>query len=137
MRGWAHLSQPASSLPHGVLGIVFPFLPSASSSQNHPFPLSSSRSSSLSRLPSAPKHSNMSDDLSLIGAPVTYFHSGKTAPNRFLKSAMTERLCVWSNDEAEADSRGKPTPAYISLYKQWGNDAIGELLRFEGYEAAL
>jgi len=42
---------------------------------------------------------------------------------RFLKSAMTERLCTY--DEVNHDLRGKPTPEYIELYEQWGKGAIG------------
>ncbi|KAM0750961.1 FMN-linked oxidoreductase [Meredithblackwellia eburnea MCA 4105] len=68
------------------------------------------------------------EDLKIISEPITFFHSGKTAPNRLLKSAMTERLCVWSDDDNDADLRGQPTKQYLELYKQWGQGGIGTIV---------
>ncbi|GAA6035118.1 hypothetical protein JCM8097_006369, partial [Rhodosporidiobolus ruineniae] len=59
-------------------------------------------------------------------APITFERSGKVAPNRTLKSAMTERLCTYSQDNL--DERGKPTPEYIKLYEEWGKGAIGTIV---------
>ncbi|KAL8292898.1 hypothetical protein RQP46_000592 [Phenoliferia psychrophenolica] len=67
-------------------------------------------------------------DVSLIASPLTFHHSGKVAPNRLGKSAMTERLCVWNDDPAEAGNRGQPTPAYLHLYEEWGKGAIGTII---------
>lgn len=86
------------------------------------------------------------NDLALLAESVTFTHSGKVAPNRLGKSAMTERLCVWSDDEAEAGNRGQPTPACelfrhprfegaladsrtdLKLYEEWGRGAIGTII---------
>ncbi|EGG10388.1 uncharacterized protein MELLADRAFT_33909 [Melampsora larici-populina 98AG31] len=43
--------------------------------------------------------------------------------SRVLKSAMTERLCTYS--ETDLGERGKPTPEYLRLYKLWGEGQIG------------
>ncbi|KAL7416323.1 NADH oxidase [Mrakia frigida] len=59
----------------------------------------------------------------ILASPLKFPISGKVAPNRFLKSAMTERLCTYDQDNH--DLRGKPTPEYIELYEQWGKGAIG------------
>ena len=37
-------------------------------------------------------------DTKRLGEPVTFPFSGRTAPNRFLKAPMTERLCTWNKD---------------------------------------
>lgn len=52
---------------------------------------------------------------------------------------MTERLCTYS--QTDLDERGKPTPEYIELYKQWGAGEIGTIvlgnipIQREGLEA--
>lgn len=43
--------------------------------------------------------------------------------SRFLKSAMTERLCTY--DKENHDLRGKPTPEYLAVYEKWGQGSIG------------
>ncbi|GAA5989438.1 hypothetical protein JCM11641_007905 [Rhodosporidiobolus odoratus] len=60
--------------------------------------------------------------MSLLGSLLT-FPSGKVAPTRTLKSAMTERLA--SYDQENLDERGKPSAEYLELYKQWGQGQIG------------
>jgi len=57
----------------------------------------------------------------IIGSPIT-FSNGVTAPNRFLKSAMTERLATWA---LEPTKRGHPTAEYTELYKKWGEGRTG------------
>ncbi|KAI1372532.1 NADH oxidase [Hypoxylon crocopeplum] len=52
--------------------------------------------------------------------------SGKTAPNRFLKAAMTERLSTW--DPKELTKRGIPTKELINVYRRWGKGGFGVLL---------
>ncbi|KAL7416326.1 NADH oxidase [Mrakia frigida] len=60
---------------------------------------------------------------SILASSVTFPISGKVAPNRFLKSAMTERLCTY--DKENHDLRGKPTPEYLAVYEKWGQGSIG------------
>lgn len=50
------------------------------------------------------------------------FSNGVKAPNRFLKSAMTERLCTWG---LELSDRGHPTEQYRHLYELWGKGGTG------------
>lgn len=61
----------------------------------------------------------------LLAEPVK-FNNGLQAPNRTLKSAMTERLCSWSDDDFK--KRGWPTEEYIRLYKTWGEGQIGTII---------
>jgi len=37
-------------------------------------------------------------DVSLLAESITFPFSGRTAPNRFLKAPMTERLCHWNKE---------------------------------------
>ncbi|CEQ38980.1 SPOSA6832_00481, partial [Sporobolomyces salmonicolor] len=64
--------------------------------------------------------------MSRLAQPVTFPSSGKTAPTATLKSAMTERLCTYSQDNF--DERGKPTPEYLKLYEEWGKGKIGVIV---------
>jgi len=57
----------------------------------------------------------------VIGQSIT-LSNGVTAPNRFLKSAMTERLASWG---IEFDDRGVPGPEYEHLYRLWGEGGTG------------
>ncbi len=57
---------------------------------------------------------------------IHFGNSKKTAPNRFLKSAMTERLCVYSPHDLTR--HGKPTPEYLRLYEEWGKGNIGTIV---------
>lgn len=63
--------------------------------------------------------------LEALKKPVV-FSNGVSAPNVTLKSAMTERLCTWSDDDFK--KRGWPTPEYINLYKVWGEGEIGTII---------
>lgn len=62
----------------------------------------------------------------ILNKPIQLPVSGKYAQTRFLKSAMTERLCSW--DEKDIASRGKPTPEYIRLYEEWGKGKFGVIV---------
>ncbi|GAA5892582.1 hypothetical protein JCM6882_005652 [Rhodosporidiobolus microsporus] len=62
----------------------------------------------------------------LLGTPITFPRCGKTAPTRTLKSAMTERLCTYDQDNL--DERGKPTEEYRRLYEVWGEGQIGVIV---------
>ncbi|KAE8151586.1 hypothetical protein BDV25DRAFT_128661 [Aspergillus avenaceus] len=66
------------------------------------------------------------DDLSLLGCELEFPFSGKAAPNRFLKSAISEGLASFSM--AEPATRGIPSPEYINLYKHWGEGNIGLII---------
>ncbi|KZT29212.1 FMN-linked oxidoreductase [Neolentinus lepideus HHB14362 ss-1] len=66
------------------------------------------------------------DPIEVLSQSIELPFSGKVIPNRFLKSAMTERLCTWDpNNRAEC---GKPTEAYANLYKQWGEGQTGVIV---------
>jgi len=65
-------------------------------------------------------------DASPLGQPLHFEFSGKTAPNRFLKGAMTERISSWDAHNLEA--RGIPSKNLINVYKRWGEGALGLIL---------
>ncbi|KAI8161917.1 NADH-dependent flavin oxidoreductase [Colletotrichum sp. SAR 10_65] len=65
-------------------------------------------------------------DPSPLAAPLPLPFSGKTAPNRFLKGAMTERLSTW--DPANPSARGVPTPELVNVYRRWGEGGSGLIL---------
>ncbi|KAL9129239.1 MAG: hypothetical protein Q9217_002251 [Psora testacea] len=75
-----------------------------------------------------------------LGKPLRFEFSGKTAPNRFLKAAMTERLSSW--DPKDLSARGIPSKNMINLYKRWGEGQLGILvtgnifIEFDQLEAA-
>ncbi|KAJ5201828.1 uncharacterized protein N7498_006491 [Penicillium cinerascens] len=62
-------------------------------------------------------------DPSPLGQPLQFTFSGRTAPNRFLKGATSERLASFSFNDLNA--RGIPSPALIQAYKSWGEAQIG------------
>ena len=61
-----------------------------------------------------------------LGTPLHFAFSGKTAPNRFLKAAMTERLSSW--DPADPERRGVPSADLINVYRRWGDGGYGLIL---------
>lgn len=65
-------------------------------------------------------------DTSLLAQPLTFKFASKTAPNRFLKSAMTERLSSW--DPIDLPSRGIPSKEIINVYRRWGEASLGTIL---------
>lgn len=69
-----------------------------------------------------------SDDLSPepLGKPLYFEFAGRTAPNRFLKAAMTERLSSW--DPQSFPERGVPSDNLINVYKRWGEGGFGVIL---------
>ncbi|OQE32277.1 hypothetical protein PENSTE_c001G08251 [Penicillium steckii] len=62
-------------------------------------------------------------DPSVLGQPLQFTFSGRSAPNRFLKGAMSERLASFSYSDLSA--RGIPSPTLIQAYKGWGESQIG------------
>lgn len=75
-----------------------------------------------------------------LGRPLDFYFSGKTAPNRFLKAAMTERISSW--DPKNLPARGIPSANLIHVYKRWGEGSVGTILtgnimiEFDQLEAA-
>ncbi|OJA17442.1 hypothetical protein AZE42_05933 [Rhizopogon vesiculosus] len=65
----------------------------------------------------------MSDPIGLLQQPVTFPFSGRTAKNRFLKSAMSERLATFST--FYPPGRGRPTEELVRLYETWAKGDIG------------
>lgn len=65
-------------------------------------------------------------DASPLGQPLKFEFSGKTAKNRFMKAAMTERLSTW--DPKVLEKRGVPTPELINVYRRWGEGDFGVIL---------
>ncbi|KAF4339905.1 NADH:flavin oxidoreductase NADH oxidase [Fusarium beomiforme] len=68
-----------------------------------------------SRLSSAP-----------LAEPLRFEFSGKIAPNRFLKAAMTEKLSSWHPQEKE--TRGIPSAEIHKAYERWGEGNLGHIL---------
>lgn len=65
-------------------------------------------------------------DVSPLGQPLHFDFSGKTAPNRFLKGAMTERLSSW--DPKDFSKRGIPSKELVNVYRRWGEGGLGLIL---------
>nr|POE75590.1 nadh-dependent flavin oxidoreductase nada [Quercus suber] len=65
-------------------------------------------------------------DAAPLGQPLHFEFSGKTAPTRFLKGAMTERISSWDAQNLEA--RGIPSQNLINVYTRWGEGGLGVIL---------
>jgi 2,4-dienoyl-CoA reductase-like NADH-dependent reductase (Old Yellow Enzyme family) len=65
-------------------------------------------------------------DASPLGKPLDFAFAKKTAQNRFLKGAMTERLSSWDSKNLEA--RGVPSKNLINVYRRWGEGEFGVIL---------
>ena len=65
-------------------------------------------------------------DPSALAQPLHFEFANVSAPNRFLKAAMTERLCTWSVKDLPA--RGIPTKQLINVYRRWGEGGAGLIL---------
>lgn len=65
-------------------------------------------------------------DASPLGKPLHFAFSDRTAPNRFIKGAMTERLSSWS--PLDLPKRGVPSAELINSYRRWGEGEIGVIL---------
>ncbi|CAN9337007.1 unnamed protein product [Alternaria alternata] len=61
-----------------------------------------------------------------LGKPLDFAFSKKTAQNRFLKGAMTERLSSWDPQNLEA--RGVPSKNLVNVYRRWGEGEFGVIL---------
>jgi 2,4-dienoyl-CoA reductase-like NADH-dependent reductase (Old Yellow Enzyme family) len=65
-------------------------------------------------------------DPSPLGQPLPFEFSGKTAKNRFLKSAMSEQQS--SFDEKDVTKRGIPSKELVNLYRRWGEGGYGVII---------
>jgi 2,4-dienoyl-CoA reductase-like NADH-dependent reductase (Old Yellow Enzyme family) len=65
-------------------------------------------------------------DVSPLGKPLDFAFAKKTAQNRFLKGAMTERLSSW--DAKTLENRGVPSKNLINVYRRWGEGEFGVIL---------
>jgi 2,4-dienoyl-CoA reductase-like NADH-dependent reductase (Old Yellow Enzyme family) len=74
----------------------------------------------------SPRFQSEDVDPSPLGQPLKFEFSGKTAPNRFLKAAMTERISSW--DPKNFEARGIPSKNLINVYRRWGEGALGLIL---------
>ncbi|KAG2155272.1 uncharacterized protein EDB93DRAFT_1239183 [Suillus bovinus] len=63
------------------------------------------------------------DPVEPLRQPVTFPFSGRTAKNRLLKSAMSERLATFST--LDPCGRGQPTEELVRLYETWAKGDIG------------
>lgn len=70
-------------------------------------------------------------DASPLGKPLKFEFSGKTALNRFMKGAMTERISSW--DPKNFEARGIPSANLINVYRRWGEGALGVILTGKQY----
>ena len=61
-----------------------------------------------------------------LGKPLHFEFANRTAPNRFLKAAMTERLSSW--DPKVFEKRGVPSENLINVYRRWGEGGYGVIL---------
>ena len=61
-----------------------------------------------------------------LGQPLQFPFSKRTAPNRFLKAAMTERLASWS--ATDSPKRGIPSTGLINVYRRWAEGGAGFIL---------
>lgn len=75
---------------------------------------------------STPRFKSDNVDPAPLAQPLSFSFSGRSAPNRFLKGAMSERLASWSLNDL--DARGIPSYALIKAYRHWGEGEIGLLL---------
>ncbi|KAK9414482.1 putative NADH:flavin oxidoreductase/NADH oxidase N-terminal domain-containing protein [Seiridium unicorne] len=65
-------------------------------------------------------------DASPLGAPLEFPVSKRSAINRFLNAAMSEKLATY--DETDTSARGIPGKALENLYRKWGEGQWGQIL---------
>lgn len=73
-----------------------------------------------------PRFESDSNDASPLGQPLHFEFANRTANNRFLKAAMTERISSW--DWNDLDKRGIPSKELINVYRRWGEGGFGLIL---------
>ncbi|PHH74606.1 hypothetical protein CDD82_4867 [Ophiocordyceps australis] len=67
------------------------------------------------------------DQASPLTKPLNFIFSGKTAKNRLLKAAMTERISSWG-DATHLNKRGVASKALVNLYRRWGQGGYGVIV---------
>jgi 2,4-dienoyl-CoA reductase-like NADH-dependent reductase (Old Yellow Enzyme family) len=77
----------------------------------------------MGSLEAPPRYQSDITDARRLGEPVTFAFSGRTAPNLFMKAAMTEQLSSWHKEEPQ--KRGIPTANLCRVYERWGRGGIG------------
>uniref|UniRef100_A0A914DMM7 NADH:flavin oxidoreductase/NADH oxidase N-terminal domain-containing protein n=1 Tax=Acrobeloides nanus TaxID=290746 RepID=A0A914DMM7_9BILA len=65
-------------------------------------------------------------DSSLLGEKLIFPSSKREARNRFLKAAMSEKLCFFDKDNQQIS--GIPTQRLINLYSKWAHGGFGMIL---------
>jgi 2,4-dienoyl-CoA reductase-like NADH-dependent reductase (Old Yellow Enzyme family) len=65
-------------------------------------------------------------DARLLGEPLHFKTSGRTARNRILKSALTEIISTY--DPIDVKKSGLPTKRLLNLYEKFGHGEYGVLL---------
>lgn len=65
-------------------------------------------------------------DVSVLGQSVKLPSSGRIAPTRFMKAAMTEYQSSW--DQSDVLKRGIPSEGLIKVYEEWGKGGFGIIL---------
>lgn len=73
--------------------------------------------------PGTPRYQGEAVAPDALGKPLHFEFSGKTAPNRFMKAAMSERLASWNLHQPT--ERGIPKPELIEVYRRWGEGGFG------------
>ncbi|KAF5000740.1 hypothetical protein FDECE_11142 [Fusarium decemcellulare] len=61
-----------------------------------------------------------------LSTSLVFEFSGRTAQNRFLKAAISERLATW--DPIQLEGRGIPTKGLVDIYRRWGEGGFGVIL---------
>lgn len=78
------------------------------------------------RIAMSARYPSSGGSVSALGESLHFAFSNKTAPNRFLKAAMTERLSSW--DANDFPKRGIPSNELINVYRRWGEGGYGVIL---------
>ncbi|EXJ72507.1 oxidoreductase [Cladophialophora psammophila CBS 110553] len=73
-----------------------------------------------------PRYASDIVDPNPLAQSLQFVFSGRTAPNRFMKAAMTEQLASWHKEDRE--KRGIPTKNLIRVYERWARGGIGLIL---------
>ncbi|EXK78062.1 oxidoreductase [Fusarium oxysporum f. sp. raphani 54005] len=77
-------------------------------------------------LSSRPRYSSPGVGAEPVGQLLEFPFSKRTAPNRFLKAAMSEALCSW--DPKDPTKRGVPSPELATVYRHWAEGGWGQMV---------
>lgn len=75
---------------------------------------------------SVPRYPSAATDPSPLGQKLPFVFSGRTAKNRLLKAATTERLASWIPTDFSAS--GVVTDELVNLYRRWGEGGYGVII---------